>query len=274
MKIAFAFLVHNEETLQGFQQFLTNYYSSNHHYFIHFDKKLEKVEFPLPNVHVVEQQVNAKWGKYSLLYSELLLLKASTNYRYNFLYFMDGMTVPIRPLKDLEDYLQNLNPDSCAIFDRKPFPACRYDRSACKRTKAKCIDKECTQYDLTPNNAPVYKFSQWVMLSRPFIDHLFSEAKWFADWIDFFKHTSIPDESFFQTLLMDSPFNETQVYENPMYTRWTDCQKYPTRKGGKSPCWLLGADHMEVVTSDKWFVRKLGMQSELREILYEEIQEL
>eukprot|EP00835_Amoeboradix_gromovi_P003664 NODE_251_length_12882_cov_0.075334.p4 type:complete len:302 gc:universal NODE_251_length_12882_cov_0.075334:1392-487(-) len=266
-RIAFGFMIHNEETLKGFEQFLFNYYSTNHHYLVHFDKKMSKIEFEQFNVHVVDQQINAKWGRYSLLYSELLLLKMSREFKYDYLYFLDGMTVPLRPLSTLENYLANLNPEACAVFDEAPSPACKYDHSACQRTRARCVDDDCTKYDITPNNAPIYKESQWIMLSRPFIEHMFSSTQWFTSWLNFFKHTGIPDESFFHTLLMDSKFNETQLFENPMFTKWTDCYRNPTRKGS-SPCWLMEQDFIEVITADKWFARKLSLNSSLRDKLY------
>ena len=267
VRIVFAFMIHDSNTLKGFQEFLENYYSEQHYYLVHIDKKLQKVDFSQSNVHVVDQQISVKWGKYSLLYSQLLLLKLARDLPFDYFYFLDGMTVPIKPLKELQQFLVKLHPESTAMFNKLPVPPCKINDNACGRTKARCIDEECTKYTITPHGAPVYKSTQWVMLSKPFTDYMFNNPKWFSQWLNFFKHTGVPDESFFQTLLMDSPFNKTQIFQQPMYTKWQYCFKYPKRKGF-SPCWLTQADYVDIVTSNQWFARKIEIDNELRTSLY------
>eukprot|EP00834_Sanchytrium_tribonematis_P002372 NODE_72_length_24857_cov_0.454399.p8 type:complete len:294 gc:universal NODE_72_length_24857_cov_0.454399:9221-8340(-) len=270
-RIGFGFLVHDHDTLQGFKEFITHYYSPNHDYFIHFDKKINKESFDQPNIHVIDQQIKCNWGKYSLLFAQLLLLKSADSTNIDYFYFLDGMTVPLRPLRDLESFLSELDPNTSQLFDDYPIPTCKYNWPECTRTKARCENSNCTRYDITPNHAPIYKYSQWVMLSKPFISYMFTNQKWLTDWIQFFKHTTVPDESFFHTIIMDSPFKNDQIYGIPVYTRWHDCLRYSKRKNW-SPCWLLKDDYVDVMTSDRWFARKIAINSGLRSILWKEIK--
>jgi hypothetical protein len=87
-----------------------------------------------------------------------------------------------------------------------------------------CLPRECVEYiyELTTRN-------------RPFVD--------------FFKHVDIPDEIFFQTIILNSPFERMTVNDNLRYIEWKDPH-------AGSPAILRKHDFQNLASSSKLFARK------------------
>lgn len=66
--------------------------------------------------------------------------------------------------------------------------------------------------------------------------------------IDFFRWSAVPDEQFFQTILMSSPLARTVVNDDLRYMRWSD--------GANSPRILTSGDLSGLLASDDLFARK------------------
>lgn len=264
LNIVIGVLVHNEATFRGFLDILEMYPQPE--YIVHIDEKYKIPSVHLPhNVRILDKRLNIKWGRFSLVHAELLLLNYTKQYDYDYFVLLDGTTMPIVPYRQFQEDLKKLEGKSI-VFQHKPYETCKKGNSMCVRTKAKCFDDACTKYDITPNNKPVYKAAQWVLLGKEFIDYYHQNHQWALQWIKFFRNTRMPDESFFQTLLMDSPFNVDVVKRYVVYTKWRYCFQPPKRRGA-SPCWLVKQDFADVVTSDSWFARKIHINSNLRPLI-------
>jgi hypothetical protein len=67
--------------------------------------------------------------------------------------------------------------------------------------------------------------------------------------------TYIPDEMFFQTLIMNSPFKEQTVNNNLRYIDWVN--------GPEAPRVLTSADLTSMVGSDRLWARKFSEEKDL-----------
>ena len=286
-KLAFAVMVHNENTVEGAIELMDILYPSDHCFLIHFDKNTPIASmnqflklFPFV---LVAKSFNVEWGKYSMIEAELELLKVSRQCEYDHLMFMDGQTFPLKRTLEIELQLQQIPKSNSIVFSRIPeygtdIPTCKIGsptKHACARTLARCEDVECTTFTRTPHNAPLYKGPQWSVLSTKFIAYMLSNDEWLSEWNEFFEQTVMPDEQYFQTLLMDSPFkdNKSLLEEDWMKTVWKDCKTYVTTrsKRGYSPCTLGIKDYsVHLEKSKSLFARKIRAGDQLKSIIMQE----
>eukprot|EP00835_Amoeboradix_gromovi_P000610 NODE_22_length_38364_cov_0.248661.p13 type:complete len:330 gc:universal NODE_22_length_38364_cov_0.248661:4439-5428(+) len=280
-RLAFAILVHNKDTVEGAIELMDVLYPSKHCFIIHFDKNTPKgsvQEFlKLYPFAIVAPQHNVEWGKFSMIEAELDLLKESSKCVFDHLLFLDGKSFPLKSLKEIENQFLKIPKESSIVFSNKAsygtdIPTCRRNSPtfhACARTSSRCLNEDCTKYKNTPNNAPIYKGPQWTVLSSSFINHLLSHEAWLLSWKNFFARTVMPDESFFQTVLMDSPFSpKKQILEQDwLQTVWKDCRTYSTQrsKRGFSPCTLGLNDYgPHLKDSKSIFIRKISAGDPLK----------
>ena len=129
MKVAFIVLCHGP--VDGVLELLNLPYFRNDaiKLYVHYDRKsgaknadrLRKETTSLKNVVVLDQQINCRWGEYSLVEATLLGLEAAVNdseFVPEFCYLISGSCFPIKPFEALQSYLlANLNKDFIEAVD-------------------------------------------------------------------------------------------------------------------------------------------------------------
>jgi hypothetical protein len=283
-KLAFGILVHSEKSVKGAMELMEVLYPSNHCFYIHFDEatptfmvELFKEKYPFVEV---AKSYRVKWGKFTMVEAQLALLKLSNNCHFEKFVFLDGKTYPLKNLLEIELAFSNIPKDASMVYSNDPgygtdIPTCVEGSEvyhACSRTPARCMNSDCSKYDITPNHAPLYKGPQWSVLSKGFIQYLFNQEVWRNNWIGFFNKTMIPDESFFQSLLMDSPYRDKRylMEEDWLQTVWKNCKTYitPRSKIGYSPCTLGAKDYRPHLQHSKSiFVRKINPGDALKQLI-------
>lgn len=98
------------------------------------------------------------------------------------------------------------------------------------------------------NGVQAYGGSQWWSLTGKCIVWLAAICKPDNIVYEFYKSTYIPDEMFFQTIIMNSPFAKSVVNDNLRYIDWTRGTEYPRI--------LTKDDWNRIVKSKKIFARK------------------
>ncbi len=83
--------------------------------------------------------------------------------------------------------------------------------------------------------------------ARPLVDYVQRFVTTSRDYVRFFEHVLIPDELFFQTLIMNSPLRDSVVNDNLRYLDWS---REP------APAVLGVGDVDRMLGSDKLFARK------------------
>ncbi|KXN66828.1 glycosyltransferase family 14 protein [Conidiobolus coronatus NRRL 28638] len=317
-RLAFLALVHDEATVEGLYEFLDVAYLPHHYYFIHLDLKapdslmknlMQSFRYH-PNVVVATNRTKGEWGGLSLVNSELHLLNLASalnqqteeDKRWQHAILICGNTYPSHSMKTIEERMSKFDRQANIVFSRKGlWRSCDYDPldryntpiMTCGKTSGRCMDEECTKMTGTPGNAVVYKGPQWFILSKDFTSWMFQKDTYtdkITAWLDFHKKTFAPDEFFFPTLLMDSPFahtwnltgwpqpNPEQYTEEevqPIFhrTEWFNCTTYKNSHIGKGPC-SLGVDDWDKFTNEDepaLFIRKLIPGDPLKRKLYEDV---
>jgi hypothetical protein len=97
------------------------------------------------------------------------------------------------------------------------------------------------QYPSKYSHFELYGGSQWWVFNRYFVKYLLEFCNKNPDFIKFYKHTFVPDEMFFQTIIMNSPFKDT-IMNGLIYHDWTIGQPpYPS---------LISEIHLPILKQD------------------------
>ncbi len=100
-----------------------------------------------------------------------------------------------------------------------------------------------------PEGFRPYGGSAFWALATPALAYVHRFVRENPPFVSFFRHTLIPDELFFQTILLNSPLRESVVNEELHYVDW--------RAGTVQPATLSMTDLEPMLASGKLFARKL-----------------
>ena len=104
-----------------------------------------------------------------------------------------------------------------------------------------------------PGYPALYAGSQWWSLTYGACNYIAGYVRERPDFYDRFKHTQIPDEYFFQTLVMNSPYRENVVNDNLRFINFVGITSSP------APCTL---DNIPDIRKDNiLFARKFTPES-------------
>ena len=101
-----------------------------------------------------------------------------------------------------------------------------------------------------PGGMQAYGGSSWWALSQACIRHVLGRVDRAPGLARFFRHCACPDELFFQTLIMNSPFARRVLGHNFRYVQWPE-------HGARNPSILVEADVARIAASHAHFCRKL-----------------
>ncbi len=258
--------------------------------YIHVDKKFELIEdlklsdniFVLPD----ECRVDVQWACYSQVQATLNLLSyASKNKRYDYFCLLSGQCFPIVSAKKIAQYLEknngvnyvnlfkSLNNGAGKTNNYDKRNNIRYSNWILKRSMFIRIIRRLWVaitggYNYTfnlfkrkpVNNLKFYFGSSWWCINIDFVDWLLDYLHNNPNYIEFFKKSCCADESFFQTLLMNSLYADTRK-DYLHYIDWTE--------GKSSPKNLQLSDLENIRNSQKLFARKIDENFELIDKLRE-----
>lgn len=242
MKLAYLILAHNHP--DHLQRLISALHEEWTQFYVHIDTKATMSDFAplraLPQARFIEERVDACWGGYSLVQATLNLMAAALRDRPTADWFilLSGADYPIRSNLDLYRFFESSRSEHIGLMQmpspdsRKPLS--RLERfhfeGSRSRPKAKRVLLNQTNRLLERiykrNYRPVfgdlipYAGSQWWALSRAAILHILEFVGKHQRLVDFYKHSLIPDEMFFQTILGNSSFKD-RVARNITYADWS-----------------------------------------------------
>lgn len=225
--IAYFILVHRYPA--QFKRLFKTIYNSKNHYLVHIDKRsgtnlLEEITsflIEFPNAHVLKSQ-NVVWGGYSMVDAELRgmkeLLRISD--KWDFFINLSGQDFPLKPQSIIEDFLKaNRGKDFLLIANQAK------ERPITMNRIENYFVETCSGFSGTPFKRPYlagvtpYIGGQWKILSRACCDFICSNRK-VSKFRKFYRHTLIPDESFFQTVLMNTNYPGKIVNDDKRAIIW------------------------------------------------------
>ena len=247
MKIAVLIMCH-KNPLQV-NRLISSLNHENVSFFIHVDRKSDIIHDILraPNVYCIDEEnrVNVFWGDISQVYASLALLKrANQENKFDYYWLISGQDFPIVNIEKIISSLQALSPvNYLSILNSKSISG-----------KTNHFDKRCDIYwpkFLIQNNRTArigrkmlnvftggwnYTFPLFKRKTGEKYDFYFGSSWWcleqrVVNWIlrylseneeilQFFSNTLCPDESFYQTLVMMSPWSKA-IKEHFLYVDWS-----------------------------------------------------
>ena len=192
--------------------------------FIHMDKKNRTYKESETREIVKKSRVyhckprRCTWGAFSIVKAELSLLHLSTSTsKYSYYHLLSGQDLPIQSQDTIHKFFASNSGKEFIGFDSLEFDF--HDRVRVYNVFQEFVGRRYSRindYFLTVqklvginrNKRVKYqKGHQWFSISDEFARYLLSKERWIRE---LFRFTFCPDESFVQTVLVNSPFIENQ----------------------------------------------------------------
>ncbi|MFB6466864.1 beta-1,6-N-acetylglucosaminyltransferase [Cytobacillus sp. Hz8] len=255
--------------------------------FVHIDKNndvnVKDAIIKDPHVYVLKQSISCEWGDISQIDTTLLLLREviATKHSYDFVCLRSGQDLLVK-----EGFMDFLRKNTQHIYmtinkmEKKHLDSMlinwpkitrgRYDSIHPIRVYRTIIRglfrlgiRVSPNVNQWPKNFSFYTGSQWFTIPfevAKYIIQFIDDNSWFYQ---FFKNTLVPDQWFFQTLIMNSPYYKNVVNNNLMYLDWGD-----TISTRNSPKIITMRDVEKVEKSNQYFARKFDEKIDPNPVYY------
>jgi len=230
INIAYLILVHRLP--KQFKRLFKSIYNPNNYYLIHIDKKASKdlhkevTNFisDFENTFILESE-SIVWWWYSMVNVELNGIKKLLNLWLNWDFFINlsGQDFPLKTQKEINNFLfQNKDNNYIKVSNQiveRP--------DTMNRIQNYFIDNWNYVYEVSNEKRDFLKDTipyiwwQWMILNRNCCEFICNslETKKFTDY---YINTLIPDESFFQTLLMNTSFDWNIINDDKRAIIWVN----------------------------------------------------
>ncbi|XP_013190874.2 xylosyltransferase oxt [Amyelois transitella] len=220
----------NGRALRQVHRLINALYRSNHYFYIHVDKrqdylhrKLSVLEKRFTNIKLATSRYSSIWGGASLLQMLLSSMRdlIALKWQWDYVINLSESDFPIKSLDRLENFLsvnKGLN------FVKS------HGREVQRFIKKQGLDKTFIECDThmwrvgerkLPRGIVIDGGSDWVALSPQFVSYVTGKQDELLEGLEIvFKHTLLPAESFFHTVLRNSKFCNTYVDNNLHVTNW------------------------------------------------------
>lgn len=238
MKQAILLLLHRD-FLQAKR--LINYFAGCCDIFIHIDKtgtitqKEENLLKSMPGVKVVSRKYKGHWAGYSILQSEIYLLKEALKLK-NLYYFhlLSGQDYPIKPLQEFLTFFSHTNTagfincthlpcditDGCTYYRLQHFVLTDYINTRTQDGKDKVWrfvewqKRHGIRRRLPDYFDHLYGGSAWFSINREVAQYLVSYTTKSPSFYRRMRFTYIPEEIYVPTVILNSPYRENVVWKN------------------------------------------------------------
>lgn len=226
-KIAYFILVHRFP--KQFKRLFKAIFDSENHYLIHVDLKVEKnvmkdiKEFlkDYPNAYMMKSE-NVVWGGYSMVQSELNGMKylLSKNIKWDFFINLSGQDFPLKSQDYIREFLgKNRDKNFIKVANQAT------DRPDTMNRIENYFQETNNGFSGKPykraimKNVTSYIGGQWMILTRSCCEFICSSSE-VRKFEGFYRNTLIADESFFQTVLMNTSFDGVIVNDDKRAIIW------------------------------------------------------
>lgn len=227
VQIAYFILVHRLPN--QFRRLFRAIYSPNDHYLIHIDKRAgeqlyEEIRVFLsayPNTYLLESQ-SVVWGGYSMVSAELRGIEKllELDLKWDFYINLSGQDFPIKSSKVRNDFLKrNKGKDFMIVsnqFNNRPSTMNRIENYFTESETGFIGSPYERSY--MPYTTP-YIGGQWKILSRECCQFI-TNSPMIGKFRDYYENTLIPDESFFQTVLMNTDSGKNIIADDKRAIIW------------------------------------------------------
>ncbi|KAJ8413600.1 hypothetical protein AAFF_G00081070, partial [Aldrovandia affinis] len=230
VRIAFVLVVHGRASRQ-LQRLFKAIYHTSHFYYIHVDQRSDYLHRQVvalasqyPNVRVTPWRMSTIWGGASLLTMYLRSmadLLAMRDWSWDFFINLSAADYPIRANNQLVAFLTKYR-DMNFIKSHGRDNARFIRKQGLDRLFFECDTHMWRLGDRRiPEGISVDGGSDWFLLNRKLVEYVInSQDNLVTNMKRFYSYTLLPAESFFHTVLENSPHCESMVDNNLRITNW------------------------------------------------------
>ena len=229
------FLILAHKNPQQLLMLINQLQSSESYFFIHIDKKSKIEDFKsmtnkIKNIFFIEERYSIDWGSFNMIKASLSLINAVflQNLTYSHAHLLSGEDILIKPKNELFRFFSE-NPTTNFIdFFKLPckywengglerltkyyFKNAKSHKNYYKRIPIKIFERFFNKILIVifPNlkkklrdDINYYGGSQWWSITIESIDYINNYVRTNPAEVRFFKYAYVPDEVFFQTILLN-----------------------------------------------------------------------
>lgn len=254
-------------------------------FFIHVDRKTDEATFariagalePLANVHLLERHT-CHYGGFGHVRAtlkgidELVRLGLPADH----VVLLTGQDYPIRSNEEIAEFFCRHRGES--FLEHFSLPSSEWTNGGLDRIEAWHVRlagryvripprRRARLRRRLPGGLRPFGGSPYWCLSRECVDYVHAFVGRSPSYVRFFRSVNVPDEMFFHTIILNSPFRGSVVNDDLRFLEWRD----PETAGGPA---VLGASDLERVrASDDLFARKfdLTVDAEVLDLLDEAV---
>lgn len=223
----------------------------NCHIFIHLDKKSWSIKNEITEENITfvpyEKSIDVSWGTFSQCVATLTLINQVVDSKesYDYLWLISGQDLPIADAKTVSNYffeskipyieVINLQHEMYPAFEKRND---LYYHNIIKQNKTYSRVLKIIYHLITGGRRHTYNFvkrrknhtnyygSAWWCLPWECVKEMLTIIEKTDCFINYFKYSLYPDESFFQTIFMQTSFAGKQR-EILTYINWNNCASNP-----------------------------------------------
>jgi Core-2/I-Branching enzyme len=260
MRIIYYLMSHKNE--RQIKRLVTHLRSGGNSFvLVHHDSKHAPPALRLSDdLWMLEDRVDVRWGGISVVHAMWKGLEwvQRANLAFDWMIFLSGQDYPIKPLSQIEEELRQTEFDAYVhheLIHENPALHQRYFHTL-------CMKRYFLRRLKIPGIAPLhfkrkhpyvagincFAGSQWLNLSHRAVEHLWARKAQAVALIRYLRNASCPDETVFQTLLINDSKLKVENSDK-RYIVWRDDADSPE---------ILGPEHLDMIfSSDHWFARKV-----------------
>ena len=269
MEIKLYYLILAHKNLSQVKRLISSLGHSHAKFFLHIDRKVGTSEIheqsfgQMKNVVVVRPRINIHWGGFSMVQATLLLLKrASVEKQKGYYILLSGQDFPLKSSNQIFDFLATRYGNEYLEYFYLPSSNWGMSGGLDRINYYWFIDsigKKESQYlyELQKNENHRRPFfdglapcggSQWWCLTDECVAFILAFVGKYQIFHDYYRHCFIPDEMFFQTIILNSTFRDKVVNNNLRHIDWVS--------GPQHPKILQEIDLDSLIASDNLWARK------------------
>lgn len=260
---------------------IIKYFQGKCDIFVHIDKGFDLNEYDkfslesLPGVIGVYQKYHVHWGGFSILKTELFLLKKALIFSdFNYIHLISGQDYPIKPI---HLFLNKFDNSSCEYFEYTHLPNPNWHSNTMYRLQnIFFMDFKPVKNDLDivskwnfaeklahyglkrriPDDFPhLYGGSQWFSLSRRCIINLLKYTHKRPKFYHKMRFVFAPDEIYIPTVVMNINYEKKKIInDNLRFVNWTEYN-------APHPSFIKKEEFYKLAISNQFFARKIGGES-------------
>jgi hypothetical protein len=234
-------------------------------FLVHFDARTDLSAHEaqlrsLPDVRLADDRHKSDWGSFALVRATLDLMEAALaiHPEVRRLTLLSGQDYPIKPRRQIESFLLEEHPDRSFVEHfRLPRPDWGPDGGMSRiedrhvliagRVRSLRNSRLGIRRSL-PGGLTPFQGGQYWSLTRDCAELVLRYGEHHPEVVRFFRRTAMPDELFFQTIVMSSPLAAMAENSDLRYERWDE--------GGSHPAVLTAEDLPALRASQALFAKK------------------